>query len=67
MPSETEPIQYRTSGHYISIPFDPRVMAAIDKFRFKFEIPTRNDAIRRMIEFALKHPQEAAKGNGAAR
>lgn len=39
---------------YINILFDEQSLQAIDDFRFKNRIPTRTEAIRKLIERALK-------------
>lgn len=46
---------------YVNILFDTRVIAAIDDFRFNYRIESRTEAIRRLIEYALKHPRESAR------
>lgn len=47
---------------YVNVLFDQPVIEAIDRFRFDFRLESRTEAIRRLIEYALKHQSGAAKG-----
>lgn len=46
---------------YVSVLFDERVIAAIDDFRFRFRLDSRTEAIRLLIEYALKNQPKAAR------
>lgn len=45
----------------LNVLFDQSVVAAIDDFRFEYRIESRTEAIRKLIEYALKHQREAAR------
>jgi metal-responsive CopG/Arc/MetJ family transcriptional regulator len=49
-------------SRYVNVFFHESVIAAVDRFRYKHQIPSRNDAIRRMIEYALKNQKAVAAG-----
>jgi metal-responsive CopG/Arc/MetJ family transcriptional regulator len=46
---------------YVSVLFHERVIEAIDNFRFDFRLDSRTEAIRLLIEYALKHQAKAAR------
>lgn len=43
-----------TPKRYISVLFEKDTLAAIDDFRYKNRFPSRTEAIRWLIEYALK-------------
>jgi hypothetical protein len=47
---------------YINVLFREDEIYAIDKFRFDCRLESRTEAIRKLIEYALKHQSGAAKG-----
>lgn len=57
------PINYldHAPERYVNILFDTRVISAIDDFRFTHRIQSRTEAIRKLIEYALKHQKESAR------
>jgi hypothetical protein len=54
--------QSRQNARYVAVLFDVPVIQAIDNFRFDHRLESRTDAIRRLIEYSLKHQKEAARG-----
>jgi metal-responsive CopG/Arc/MetJ family transcriptional regulator len=51
-----------STQRYVNVLFDKPVIEAIDDFRFTYRLESRTDAIRKLIEYALKHKKEAARG-----
>lgn len=61
--SEAEEKQKR----YINILFQEKLLQEIDDFRFKNRMANRNEAIRWLIEYALKEQQSDAEHGQTSR
>jgi hypothetical protein len=55
-----------TKKRYINVFFEERQIYAIDVFRYKNKIPTRTEAILRLVDYALSRNPKIAPGSRKA-
>lgn len=58
-----------SDGQYVNILFDQELLKSIEDFRFEHRVPTRTEAIRRLIQAGLIHDKQglAESSSGVVR